>query len=54
MTKFLIFQKSLINDMAKKVKKKKKRIPVPKKPPKVEKSQKAYDRKKGKKIEDDK
>jgi len=31
-----------------KVKKQKKRIPVPKKPPKVEKNPKAYDRKKGK------
>jgi hypothetical protein len=30
------------------VKKKKKRIPVPKKPPKVEKNPKAYDRKKSK------
>ena len=28
------------------IKKKKKRVPVPKKPPKVEKSPKAYDRKK--------
>ena len=32
-----------------KVEKKKKRIPVPKKPPKVEKNPKAYDRKKSKK-----
>jgi hypothetical protein len=31
------------------IKKKKKRIPVPKKPPKVEKNPKAYDRKKSKK-----
>ena len=31
-----------------KIKKKKKRIPVPKKPPKVEKNPKAYDRKKSK------
>jgi len=30
------------------IKKKKKRIPVPKKPPKAEKNPKAYDRKKGK------
>jgi hypothetical protein len=30
------------------IKKKKKRIPVPKKPPKVEKNPKAYDRKKSK------
>jgi hypothetical protein len=30
------------------IKKKKKRIPVPKKPPKVEKNPKAYDRKKNK------
>jgi hypothetical protein len=33
-----------------KVKKKKKRIPVPRKPPKVEKNPKAYDRKKSKRI----
>lgn len=39
--------------MAKKVKKKKKRIPVPQKPPKVERSKKAYDRKKEKKVEDE-
>ena len=31
-----------------KAKKKKKRVPVPKKPPKVEKNPKAYDRKKSK------
>jgi hypothetical protein len=31
-----------------KIKRKKKRIPVPKKPPKVEKNPKAYDRKKSK------
>ena len=31
-----------------KIKKKKKRIPVPKKPPKVEKNPKAYDRKRSK------
>jgi len=31
-----------------KIKKKSKRIPVPKKPPKVEKNPKAYDRKKSK------
>jgi len=41
-----------------KIKKKKKRIPVPKKPPKIEKDKKAYDRKSEKKkvkknIEDD-
>lgn len=33
-----------------KIKKKTKRIPVPKKPPKVEKNPKAYDRKKSKRI----
>ena len=33
-----------------KIKKKIKRIPVPKKPPKVEKNPKAYDRKKSKRI----
>jgi hypothetical protein len=33
-----------------KIKKKTKRIPVPKKPPKVEKSPKAYDRKKNKRF----
>lgn len=32
-----------------KIKKKKKRIPVPKKPPKIEKDKKAYDRKSEKK-----
>ncbi len=40
--------------MKKKKKKKKKRIPVPQKPPKVEKSKKAYDRKKEKNIENEK
>ena len=33
-----------------KVEKKKKRIPVPKRPPKVEKNPKAYNRKKNKRI----
>ncbi len=33
-----------------KIKKKTKRIPVPKKPPKVEKNPKSYDRKKSKRI----
>ena len=35
--------------MKSKIKKKKKRIPVPKKPPKVERNPKAYDRKSSKK-----
>ena len=33
------------------IEKKKKRVPVPQKPPKVEKNAKAYDREKQKKIE---
>jgi len=48
----LLYKKSLKNVMSKKVKKKKKRIPVPQKPPKIEKSKKAYGRKKEKKVEE--
>lgn len=40
--------------MKKKIKKKKKRIPVPQKPPKIERSKKVYVRKREKNIEEDK